>query len=72
MDFNAIDFVSMFGKNTEVVLLDPYDEELYSGEPRKCAAWLMKNSQYDIYPQSGGIWADVDNDRLIVYLDADV
>lgn len=72
MDFNAIDFVSMFGKNTKVVLLDPFDEVLYSSEPRKCAAWLMKNSQYDIYPQSGGIWADVDNNKLIIYLDADV
>ena len=72
MDFNAIDFVSMFGRNTEIVLLDPFDEVLYSGEPRKCAAWLMKNEKYDIYPSSGGVWADVEDNKLFVYLDADV
>ena len=66
----VIDFLELFNESTQVVLLDPYDAEIYSGDARRCKAWLMKNSQYDIFPENGGTWAKVDNDALIIFLDA--
>jgi len=66
---NAIDFLDLFNENTQVVLLDPYDAEIYSGDARRCKTWLMKNRQYDIFPGIGGIWAEVDNNVLVIFLD---
>ena len=65
----AIDFLDLFKENTQVVLLDAYDTEIYSGNARRCKAWLMKNRQYDIFPENGGIWAEVDNNALVIFLD---
>lgn len=66
---NAIDFIYLFPKTTQVQLVGPDYEELYSGLASKCAAWLMKNSQYDIFPDEPGTWADVQGDTLVVLLD---
>jgi len=69
---HIIDFLDLFNENTQVVLLDPYDAEIYSGNVRRCKAWLMKNSQYDIFPENGGTWAEVDDNALVIFLDETV
>lgn len=66
---NAIDLIYLFPRELPTQLLGPHDEELYSGSAYKCAAWLMKNTQYDIFPDNGGIWADVQNGTLVILLD---
>lgn len=66
---SAIDVLSMFRRTNECVLLDPYDKELYSGTVRQAIAYLMKYPQYDIIPENGGWWLNIDNNTLIVYLD---
>ena len=66
---NAIDLIYLFPKTTQVRLIGPDDEELYSGAAYRCIAWLMKNSQYDIFPDTPSVWADVQGDTLVVFLD---
>lgn len=66
---NAIDLIYLFPKTTQVRLIGPDDEELYSGLAHRCIAWLMKNSQYDIFPDNPGVWAGVESDTLVILLD---
>ena len=66
---NAIDLIYLFPRELPTQLLGPHDEELYSDNAYKCVAWLMKNTQYDIFPNDGGIWADVQNGTLVILLD---
>lgn len=65
---NAIDFIGMFKQNTEFVLLDDDSNELYVGAGYKCQAWLMKNDKYDIFPEDGGTWVEVDNNQVVIFL----
>ena len=66
---HAIDLIYLFPKTTQVRLVGPDDEELYSGLAYRCIAWLMKNNQYDIFPDDPSIWADVQGDTLVILLD---
>ena len=66
---NAIDLISLFPKTTQVRLVGPDNEDLYSGLADRCIAWLMKNSQYDIFPDEPGTWAGVESDTLVILLD---
>ena len=66
---NAIDFIDVFDReSTNFRLLDDYNDLLYEGNGRRCMAWLMKNNQYDIYPEDGGIWAKTESDGTITIL----
>ena len=66
---NAIDFIELFNNNADFILLDPRNREVFSGSAYRCKAWLMKNAQYDIFPENGGYWADVKGDAVILFLD---
>lgn len=66
---SAVDVLSMFRRDTECVLLDPYDKELYSGTVRQAINYLMKYPQYDILPENGGWWLNIEQNTLVVYLD---
>ena len=66
---NAIDFISLFPRELPIQLLGPHDEELYSGSAYECAEWLTNNKRYNIFPDKGGIWANVQNNTLVVLLD---
>ena len=66
---NAIDFISIFDREaTNFILLDDAGDVLYSGNGRRCMAWLSKNANYDIFPDNGGYWAGVENNQIVIYL----
>ena len=67
-DMNAINFIELFKEGTNFILFDDYNEELYSGDGRRCMAWLMKNNQYDIFPEQGGWWVETHEDAVLIYL----
>ena len=65
---NAINFIELFKEGTKFILFDDFNDEVYSGDRRRCMAWLMKNNQYDIFPEQGGWWAEIHEGVVLIYL----
>ena len=67
---SVVDVLSMFFPYAGCVLVDPDDEEVYSGTVRQAIKYLMMNPRYNSIPKDAEWWLTcVENNILMVYVD---